>query len=160
MLTRNTIAVIVVSKGKTLTWLDDCRIPYQSNNDKAGWYSSETQGTDYRQYSINHGYRKQGEHNSQSGKEINQKGRFPANLLVSDDVLNDGKITKSGLHKPTDNQTYNSISDQKWGFREGYHNPNISGGDSGSYSRYFDLDAWYKKQPKRKIKKKIWMIAC
>ena len=26
----------------------------------------------------------------------NEKGRFPANLLVSDDVLNDGKITKSG----------------------------------------------------------------
>ena len=27
--------ILVVSKGKTLTWLDDCRIPYQSEDDKA-----------------------------------------------------------------------------------------------------------------------------
>ena len=25
--------ILVVSKGKTLTWLDDCRIPYQSDSD-------------------------------------------------------------------------------------------------------------------------------
>lgn len=133
--------ILVVSKGKTLTWLDDCRIPYQSEQDKdAGWHKDDY-GFGYREWSQRHGYDKV-KVELHKGEPPNQKGRFPANLLVSDDVLNHGKITKSGLHKPTDKQKYKSISDQKWGFIEGYHNPNIIGGDSGSYSRYFSLDSW------------------
>lgn len=44
-----------------------------------------------------------------------EHGRFPANILVSDDALNDGKIYRSKDY-----------------------------GDVGSFSKYFDLDAWYK----------------
>ena len=69
-------------------------------------------------------------------------GRFPANLLVSDDMLNDGVVSKS------------TIFDGKL--------PNIKGGrfgasdveltdkrafggydDKGSSSRYYDLDKWF-----------------
>jgi len=74
--------ILVVSKGKTLSWLDDCRIPYQSEDDKQltkvgftnpplppenGWNNNHMIRDDI----------------------TNEKGRFPANLLVSDDVLND-----------------------------------------------------------------------
>jgi len=75
--------ILVVSKGKTLTWLDDCRIPYQSEDDKdAGWYSGENQGLS----SIHKNVYEQGArpHNYYDGKRSQykpeEKGRFPANL--------------------------------------------------------------------------------
>jgi len=68
------------------------------------------------------------------------KGRFPANLLVSDDILNDGKIRKGGgglKHKyPI------------WG--KGKYCPQHQPLDSGSYSRYFDLDAWWEEKQREK----------
>src|SRR4030095_6763367 len=127
--------ILVVSKGKTLTWLDDCRIPYQSEQDKdAGWHEGE--GTfGYRKYTESRGY-------DIINKELekqnppNQKGRFPANLLVSDDILNDGKNHKVGdidQFRRTDNKIYgkSNVGDRY-----------TKQGDSGSYSRYFSLDAW------------------
>lgn len=74
-----------------------------------------------------------------SGKmNISPKGRFPANLLVSDKAIDTGKVTKSegGL-------TTRSKEDKvgKWGFQDF----NMQGyGDVGDQSRYFDLDAWAK----------------
>ena len=74
--------ILVVSKGKTLTWLDDCRIPYQSSeNLKESKPWSE----------IGHiGFGSLGgkQLTDGDGNNTNEKGRFPANLLVSDDVLN------------------------------------------------------------------------
>jgi hypothetical protein len=70
------------------------------------------------------------------------KGRFPANLLVSGDVLNDGKIYKSGDVKPyewADNNIYDHGVAKKGNKCTSNHK-----GDTGSYSRYFDLDKWYK----------------
>lgn len=60
-------------------------------------------------------------------------GRFPANLLVSDDVLNDGKITKS-----QGGDGYKSSM-----FIGGKPTGGHGLGDSGSYSRYFDIDKWW-----------------
>jgi len=71
-------------------------------------------------------------------------------LLVSDDVLNDGVVHKSG-----------DINDVGYGFRKDgiLGHPRTDGlikrqtkGDSGSYSRYFSLDAWDKKQPKQRTR--------
>jgi site-specific DNA-methyltransferase (adenine-specific) len=67
----------------------------------------------------------------------NTQGRFPANVIVSDDALNDGKPQNKG-HTPKISMT-NTL--YKGGFKpiekeEEYFN------DSGSASRYFDLDAW------------------
>lgn len=76
------------------------------------------------------------------GNLTSPQGRFPANLLVSDDALDDGEITKSGRfedhHKITGARTreiYGKYADQEAHEMTFY-------GDEGSKSRYFDLDAW------------------
>jgi len=70
--------ILVVSKGKTLTWLDDCRIPYQSEQDKEttkNIYSRNNKPI--RGNSLEYTQRKNPTiHNY----NIDQKGRFPANL--------------------------------------------------------------------------------
>jgi hypothetical protein len=75
-----------------------------------------------------------------------EQGRFPANLLVSDDSLNDGIERKStgGL---TPNETSIFDSTKIGSTRFNY-------GDNGSYSRYFDLDAWFAIIPKPSKKEK------
>jgi site-specific DNA-methyltransferase (adenine-specific) len=101
-----------LKNGKGVTWLDDCRLP-----------TSENVGTHCGNRDENgrcKGHKNAGR--STSGETVHAQetdgtqGRFPANLLVSDDVLNDGRVTKST-------------------------------GGTGSYSRYFDLDAWAKTLP-------------
>lgn len=142
--------ILVVSKGKTLTWLDDCRIPYHSEQDKGDVERFDKSGnlSTYRKWSQDHGYdilKK-----IPFKPEVNQKGRFPANLLVSDDVLNDGSIKKSGFRTQISQEAMDNTA-------EGYHRKNssmyvnkeriIQYNDSGSYSRYFSLDAWSKTFP-------------
>jgi len=74
--------------------------------------------------------------------EPNTVGRFPANLLVSDDILEDGKIRTAKPHggdgKPLDTR------DMGWGFKR--MASTIS--DSGGYSRYYSLDTWWNKNIK------------
>lgn len=142
--------ILVVSKGKTLTWLDDCRIPYQSEDDfKTAEFGDKNGLLSYRKICESNGY----DHLKkipQSCDPRNEKGRFPANLLVSDDVLNDGSNHKSGLKTPLNNNKYESIADHKFGFSsnpKGHHPTGITGGDEGSYSRYFSLDSWAKTFP-------------
>ncbi len=72
------------------------------------------------------------------------QGRFPANLAVTDDALNDGTITKStggdGSKFNIKNRNVynkNSLHPQVKKGRYG-----IGLGDSGSKSRYFDIDVW------------------
>ena len=76
--------------------------------------------------------------------EASPMGRFPANLLVQDDVLNDGNTTKSTggrIEKKTG-----------WGKFGGGTKEVIKGqpgkGDEGSFSRYYDLDAWWEERIK------------
>ena len=87
-------------------WLDDCRIPYahkiNTNQQECVHFSSVNVYGKYTPIT----------------KNINPDGRFPANLLVSDDALNNGMITTS---------RYGDVER-----------------DTGSYSRFFDLDTWFK----------------
>ena len=64
-------------------WLDDCRIPLQ--NEKT--------------WSANGGVQRSPDErlNSLERRNGDEKGRFPANLIVSDGVLDDGKNHKSGI---------------------------------------------------------------
>lgn len=125
-----------LANGHGVTWLDSCRIPYQSEQDieqlkkdtarlkgismlppERGWNQNNMVREEYK---------------------LDRSGRFPANLLVSDDVLNDGKITKSSGGVTTDTlgkNVYGKFNDM---IRNG-----AGYGDSGSFSRYFDLDRWY-----------------
>ena len=95
-----------LKNGKGVTWLDDCKIPYAHeiniNQQECVHFSSVNV---YGKY-------------TPMIKKINPAGRFPANLLVSDDALHNGIISRS-----------------KYGDVER---------DTGSYSRFFDLDAWFK----------------
>lgn len=110
---------------KGISWFDDCRIPFV-DGDKT----------------INH--------NTQPGSFVgsfgssekiykeNTNGRYPANLLCSDDMLNDGSI--SGVDKTI------SITSKKndlinWGF-DNTTDRQVKY-DKGSNSRYYDIDAWF-----------------
>ena len=68
-------------------------------------------------------------------------GRFPANLLVQDDVLDNGIITKSGgvggrsMHGRGEGYGFRPMRDAS---------PELPL-DEGSLSRYFSLDTWYTK---------------
>jgi len=127
---------------KGITWLDDCRIPYESGEDRSGWSKTGADGSS--------GYQNTGTFKIRpiSAEEIQERcvsrGRFPANLLVSDDVLNDGNIRRSGK---------DCIRRQEGTFLEHYYGgknvEQITYGDSGSFSRYFDLDKWWDERIKK-----------
>jgi hypothetical protein len=123
---------------KGIMWLDDCRIPFvDADLDSA---------MEKRKSFTNTG---NGHKNLYVGglletpidtlKSINTQGRFTPNLLVCDDMLNDGVITKQSkrTYKPTENMG------SLFGNSPQAHGVGI--GDSGSSSRYYDLDLWFDK---------------
>jgi len=128
--------------GRGCTWLDDCRVPLDSNakKDMGTFRAAYQRGA---KYDGTKGAVAFGGKELAPDVEAAERGRFPANLLVADDVLNDGRITKStGGSGPAsknwqpDGHTVSGSAQATGGF-----------GDSGSYSRYFDLDAWAKTLP-------------
>ena len=127
------------SYSKAISWFDDCRIPFvdDKDSDKACNKNHE-QGkydTDFFE-----GYFKR------KGSDI--KGRFPANILVSDDMLNDGKIYESGKGLPHHkrNKTLGEYQGNAYG-KYNNVNPQINFenyyGDKGTNSRYYDIDKWF-----------------
>ena len=134
-LSEKTYVEQALKNGKGITWLDDGRIPYQSDNDKnsAVWGNDfNIQNTEYEG-----GWKSRGEKLLAS-----DKGRFPANLLVQDNILDTG-INHSIGHNPNIKTTgYGKFggSSERVDYKEDtYIN------DSGDLSRYFSLDAWYSK---------------
>ena len=118
---------------KGITWLDDGRIPLQ------GIEEHRTEGKSGLGKSVYGEYKNEPLELSDLPRYNNQ-GRFPANLLVSDDVLNDGRVSKSGQ---------DAIRKKEGMFLEhrlgGKGNQQVFHPDSGSFSRYFDLDKWWAK---------------
>lgn len=122
---------------KGITWLDDCRIPFQDENDI--YHRTTPRYRDIRggKYNDTEKWINLGE------KHGNQKGRFPANLIVSDDSLNDGKIRKGS---PVGFKGELLSPEKGWNNHNMKRIPYQDYNDSGSYSRYFDLDKWYEAQ--------------
>jgi len=123
-----------LKNGKGITWLDDCRVPTKprtthKDGNYRGAVPEESEWSDEKK-GFESGY-----------QGIGADGRFPANLLVSDDVLNDGRVQKSGK----------AIKHRSAGMNFGGGTKpttdDLGYGDTGSYSRYFDLDAWAKTLP-------------
>jgi site-specific DNA-methyltransferase (adenine-specific) len=82
--------------------------------------------------------------NSPEKNMIDSKhGRFPANLLVSDDTLNDGNYIKNN-DKRKFKVAGNKDSSTFKGVNQGHNTPTYS--DSGSFSRYFSLDSWWEQK--------------
>jgi len=121
---------------KGITWLDEGRIPYESEDDKIEGQSARPSKTIDTIFPIG------GFDRSERSQIL---GRFPANLLVSDDVLNDGKISKSSdkiRHNRQDMYSGRGIYGK-------YNQKDTTGyADSGSFSRYFDLDKWFEERLK------------
>ncbi len=109
-------------------WLDDCRIPFLK--DEGYNYKNGPLGNSFSVGEIPDGKRTE-------PVESNPQGRFTPNLLVCDDMLNDGTITKATA----------AGKKGKSGFVNGYESGDydIPYGDSGSSSRYYDLDKWFDK---------------
>jgi hypothetical protein len=117
---------------KGISWIDDCRIPHNEECKEMK-----------KQDTINSIYAQSGRYDDVL--ELKPNGRFPANLLVSDDMLNDGVISKSvsgGKGKALPN------SDGKNdGIRMRPETVKERGGfnDKGTNSRYYDIDKWFDK---------------
>ena len=125
---------------KGITWFDDCRIPFVDGGDR--------KSIDRSDRNVMMGFKKDeyvngtGEHTLPPEQaKGNDTGRFPANLLCSDDMLNDGSISKSGFNPNAKVKQYRGGN-----FGGGKTNDNgIDYGDKGSNSRYYDIDKWFDK---------------
>jgi hypothetical protein len=123
---------------KGICWIGDCRIPFvdegdipndmdKTHLDGRNFYTQVYNGFMYNQ---------------------NTQGRFTPNLLVCDDMLNDGNIYKSG--DGSGNMELININDAH---HFSYENPNrkitkmkgVQYNDKGTNSRYYDLDKWFDK---------------
>jgi len=126
---------------KGVMWLDDTRIPFVDDNENtkrsiSGHQKVYGSGAEIH-YLIN-----------TDTQQDRDKGRFTPNLLVSDDMLNDGVITQ-----------YNKTREDKGNYLGGHRKEyvgttdndivkQIKGqffSDKGSNSRYYDLDKWFDK---------------
>jgi len=126
---------------KGITWLDDCRIPYESEDEYHTLQENRKANRTKREGAVAKGYgmKPQGLINS----EQSPQGRFPANLLISDDVLNDGVERKSGLMKQhIKGGQFNVYGKQ-------YPRDVETIGDRGQFSRFYSLDAWWAEKLKQ-----------
>jgi ParB/RepB/Spo0J family partition protein len=151
---QKTYAAQALKNGKGITWLDDCRIPYANNADKS-LYDKRCSVNGVYETGLTWGGKKildmpkAGARTADffgdvgDGKNLQRtasgKGRFSANLLVSDDILDDGKehISPKPYKRSTDSSEKSSF-----GFGTDRGEEAISYGDKGGYSRFFSLDAW------------------
>ncbi len=128
-----------MENGKGVTWLNDCRIPSENNEHFRGRVNKADTGDDMVFDTSKSGFHKKGYQSTDS-----DKGRYPANLIVSDDVFKDFQDKGTKPHPLTSKPETNERSKEKgWG---SIVQPNESignYGDAGSFSRYFDLDRWW-----------------
>ena len=132
-LSKNSYIDQALDNGKGVVWFDDCRIPYKDEKDEEG-VSKSFEADRTVEQSSNTTFK-----DLPMIKSTMNIGRFPANLLVQDDVLDDGKISKSSANGGTINSWCGK------GNPAPVREELLNVGDSGIYSRYFSLDAWAEK---------------
>lgn len=125
---------------KGISWIDDCRIPFENDESLTRDFKVGGNTLGAGQYGLNDGRRTKPTNKLEGTLWENTTGRFPANILVSDDMLNDGSISKGG-------KTYDYTNTKEYNV-EGFINnikPNSPSnrGDKGSNSRYYDIDKWF-----------------
>ena len=114
---------------KGISWINDCRIPFVDDVSLTKKLPIQKGGTIY-------GGGK-GFHRTTQLNEYKEGGRFPANILVSDDMLNDGSVSSIKQNKDyiPPNEA-NSIHNYSRGKYSGIQ-------DKGSNSRYYNIDKWF-----------------
>src|SRR3972149_1111568 len=135
-LSEKTFVEQALNNGKGITWLDACRIPYTNEKDKYKYINGPKGNT----FSV-------GKNPDNLRNEIvksDNNGRFPANLLVSDDILND-RIDRKGVSGGGP-----KIYGGGGGFNNNLNRQIVKNyyNDSGSFSRYFDIDKWFENKIK------------
>jgi phosphoribosylformimino-5-aminoimidazole carboxamide ribonucleotide (ProFAR) isomerase len=111
---------------KGVSWIDDCRIPHSEEIMVAIDYKETKQSEN-------------GWNTKNRILEPSNRGRFPANILVSDDMLNDGNKGGSAYCPPTKYEYEMSVDK----FNSGGKRTKTGFGDKGSNSRYYDIDKWF-----------------
>lgn len=122
-------------------WLDDCRIPFvDADKDNINFERPRLREKKDWVYELGTTWE------NPDVKEYNQQGRFTPNLLVCDDMLNDGNVSKGREKYPNKNLLPMDYYD---GLKKPYptdYEQNKQGfSDKGSNSRYYDLDLWFDK---------------
>lgn len=149
-LSEKTYVEQALKNGKGITWLDDCRIPYITEDTPKGGYGRMGIGigkpAEHQQYTpMPHGNLNSSSENKWGYKELvdigSSKGRFPANLLVSDNVLDNGKKQSIGHNPNIKVIGYGSFgggTSKRVDWKEDTYIK-----DEGDFSRYFSLDEWW-----------------
>jgi len=140
-----------LDNGKGVTWLDDCRIPFAGMNDSEQFEKDNVAGMmnfDGR-YEKDSGKMYEGGWDkptrTSTKSESSPLGRFTANLLVSDDILNDG-IHRKSKHNPNPSA---ALDGNTWGGTIQTNRGPRGFDDEGSFSRYYSLDAWWEDRVKK-----------
>lgn len=137
-MTEKTHVEQALKNNKGITWLDDCRIPCNPEID-----ASQDRIMNHQEDGKDKGW------GMEARGEVQvldlDKGRFPANVVVSDNVLDDGIERKSsyGQRDAFPSKLFGTIGDID----------SVRGhDDEGTISHYFSLDNWwaerFKKLPK------------
>ena len=120
---------------KGVSWIDDCRIPTIDNLNGGGY---NTKGTSKKNLNDATSYATK----VIESDFIQPQGRFPANILVSDDMLNDGVVSKSEGRKIYENEDININNNV---YNDGWKRQKSDIKDKGTNSRYYDIDKWFDK---------------
>jgi len=127
-----------IKYSKAVSWFSDCRIPFvDGDTTNAGKRTCNIFEKEY-----------QSGGNGSPDYITDTRGRFPSNILVSDDMLNDGVITQYNKNR-TDNGTYLGGHRKEYvGTDDNDVVKQIKGqffNDKGTNSRYYDIDKWFNK---------------
>lgn len=138
---KKTYSEQAITDGKGLTWMDHCRIPYAHELPVIGnrHRHDRGEGDGFKPAWKQNGgvvWAPEKQWKQDIERQAHEKGRFPANLLVSQDVLDDGRNHPGGTFPKRRGKTEYFGLDQLESGYVGRLN------DSGGYSRFFSLDAW------------------
>jgi len=131
-----------VNYSKGISWFDDCRIPFVEADSNINFDRPRTRKSVNDEWVLKQAH----DYTDPQYKEYNNQGRFPANLLCSDDMLNDGNIIQYNKNRK-DNGTYLGGHREVY-VGEGEIKKKVKGdfyNDKGSNSRYYDIDKWFEK---------------
>jgi hypothetical protein len=122
-----------MTHSKGISWIDDCRIPFVDEKvDLEKVLKQKPKDNNFGGFDNKHFDK----------LWYKETGRFPANILVSDDMLNDGVIREG--NKPAKRNKNHRYS-MDYGLKV-YDGMDITGySDKGTSSRYYDIDKWFDK---------------
>jgi hypothetical protein len=125
------------SYSKGISWFDDCRIPFVDETDpNISRYAAKRDSVE-GMFNRTVGFKAEYDYKEQTG-------RFPANLLVSDDMLNDGVVSK-GIKSNRGGAIDSNSGTYSWneGNTKNVEKYLCGFNDKGSSSRYYDIDKWF-----------------